>query len=107
MGIPNGRIIQSLSEIKVADNRSDLLDRSIDISLSDAGVLPNSSRWASGSYSTGKCADYSTGNFHCDGFTSGESGMANWGSASKTDANWISAAASNCGSNYYRLCIAY
>lgn len=103
-GVPSDAPIKSKTDQGIANNWADLLDGTIQQTLSSAGVLPSGGdQWWSGSNSSGMntmdtCTNWST-NIAMAG---------TFGYADQTGANWIdNYLTTNCGDTKYLLCIAY
>jgi hypothetical protein len=99
-GVPTNKPIQSASEIAIANDWADLLDGTIDVTLSDAGI--SSIGWWSGATSSGGLHTY-----NCENWM----GSANWGEvgySGMTDSNWISANNIMCtDTTYVVLCLCW
>src|SRR5262249_50726802 len=81
--------------LKIADNWSDLLDGSLDLSLANAFVVTNSPLF----YYTGSNQDGSLSDYNCSGWTNGSTPAgATLGSKSQTNNFWLSATRGSCGS---------
>lgn len=100
-GIPRNRRIIGPTDIQIADNWADLLDGDIDVTLFDAGIVPD--QWWSGSTSGG-VYDISVDN--CTGWTStSRKGQA--GNHEKTDDAWIQGNTPDCDAARYVLCVCW
>jgi hypothetical protein len=99
--IPDAPFYGPDGAVKIADNWDDLLDGSIDVSLTDAGVLPVSSWW-SGSESDGSFA--ATQN--CTNWT-GTASQGIAGLGDRYNAGWINMVPLNCTDVIYLLCICH
>ena len=101
--VPTNLPIESISGYQIASNWSDLLDGSIDRTLSSAGILPSSSAWWSGSTSSDGTGTTDT----CNNWTA-TGAWASAGSSLFTDQNWIFGGYNLCNNtSFYLLCIAY
>lgn len=106
-GIPINLPIQSVTNIVIANDWTDLMDGNIDVALSAAGVLSPGDWWWSG-------AEDGFGN-HIDGTTpscfgwSSNSGSdpGSSGYHGSTDFTWLRDAVAGCGDPLAVLCIAY
>lgn len=102
-GVPTDRKIYGSTQFPVADNWADLLNGSIDFTLSFAGVLATNF-WYSGSYSDGSVTPNT-----CSGWTDGstlEDGR--FGLSYHSDTWWINRGNATCGaSTYHVLCVAW
>jgi hypothetical protein len=100
-GVPTDRKIISLTGIQIANNWSDLLDGTIDKTLSEAGIA--SDDWWSGSTSSG-IYDVSVDN--CTGWTAlakkGQSGKFN-----TAGADWIQGNTPDCNASRLVLCVCW
>lgn len=106
-GLPTTLPIQSASGIDIANDWSDLMDGSIDVSLLSAGVLSLGDWWWSGSEDGfGNHIDGTTEN--CSGWLT-NSGMVGGysGYYGSTTATWIRDTNAGCGDPLPVLCIAY
>jgi hypothetical protein len=101
-GLPTDRKIIGPTGITVVDYWADLLDGSLDMTLSDAGV--SSDHWWSGSLSDGS---YDSAN-NCSGWTSTGSNVLSSkgrsGKADKLDDSWIEGESPNCSATRMVLC---
>jgi len=102
-GVPTDRKIYGSTQFPVADNWADLLDGSIDFTLSFAGVLATNF-WYSGSYSDGSVTPNT-----CSGWTDGSTTAdGRYGLSYQADSWWINRANAGCGgSTYHVLCVAW
>lgn len=99
-GVPTNRKITGPAGIMVAEYWADLLDGTIAMTLSDAGVA--SDHWWSGS--TGKGTFDSDNN--CGSWTTtGEKGAS--GKHNKADAEWIAGNIPNCDASRFVLCVCW
>jgi hypothetical protein len=88
---------------KIADSWADLLDGSIDTSISAAGVLPSVNFWYSGSHYSGSL-DVN----NCTGWTACTTLDGEHGYKTQTDLNWINrGGATCCLSTYHYLCLCW
>lgn len=89
----------------IANNWADMVDDSINMSISAAGVMPGANHWISGSDSDGS---YDVTNYNnCIGFTNNEnSNTFQLGYSNETDENWLNAMGDTCDvDSYYLLCV--
>ena len=101
-GVPIYRKVTGPNTTVIADNWADLLDGSIDTSLSDAGVM-GIFPWYSGSGPDG-----SLDPDNCDGWTLSSGSAGRYGTDGSTTSTWISAGDAVCGYNLARiLCLAW
>lgn len=102
--VPSDAQIKSKTNQGIADNWADLLDGSIQQTLSATGVLSSpGDQWWSGSDSFGGDTVDT-----CTNWTTNATMAGTFGQADKTDSNWIdNYLTTNCGDNKYLLCIAY
>ncbi len=103
--IPTTFRVESANSTKIADNWTDLLDGSIDTSLSSAGVLPSSTYWWTGSRSAGDVNPIDT----CSSWSTNGPLTGTTGSSGSTSTQWIFFNLSeDCFfSSLYLLCLAY
>lgn len=102
-GISNVLNIRGPTGTTIASNWADLFDSAIDATLFNAGILPTSTRWASGSN-----ADGTVHTNTCVGWTSSAAGSGATGRSDDTDSNWITGTTLNCATPTARLmCVAY
>lgn len=99
-GVPTGRKIVGPTGITVAEYWADLLDGSIAVPLSDAGVASNP--WWSGSLSDGTFDASDNCSTWMSTSTKGASGKDN-----KTNADWIAANSPNCNDSQLVLCLCW
>jgi hypothetical protein len=108
-GVPTDKIIISTTNIKIADNWFDLLDGTIDETLSKAGVANNF--WWSGSDVNGSYPDFKSAaavSTNCADWTDGTNASSgNDGATNKTDATWLYEGYSNCNNSLHVLCICW
>ncbi len=91
--------IQSTNGTTIADNWNDLLDGTIQTSLVSAGVILSGPSWWSGSLTDGRVGQT------CNGWTGGT--VANYGSSTVFNNDWISLASVSCGGSLRLVCLAY
>lgn len=105
-GLPTTRPFVSNSNIVLAQNFSDMLDGTVEISYNDAGVVPNATRSWTGSFTDG-----SLGGQDCGGFTVGVSGGSNdnFGINGITDqtSNHLNSGGIACNNLLYVICAAF
>jgi len=113
-GIPTDRPILGPTTTKIVDSWADLLDESVDTSLSAASVT--NSYWYSGSLSDGSlsscsypwacCGTCITGT--CSGWTATSGNDGTYGTPTATNARWLSTHFSGgCGGAYHYLCLSW
>lgn len=103
-GVPTNRSITGTNWEVVADDWADLLDGTIDQTLSDAGILTTAIYWYSGSF-----ADGSMTTTTCSGWTNdGALFDGHYGYNQQTDSRWIDNDNATCGlDSYHVLCLAW
>jgi hypothetical protein len=99
-GVPTGRKIVGPTGITVAEYWADLLDGSIAVTLSDAGVASNP--WWSGSLSDGTLNASDNCSTWMSTSAKGASGKFN-----KTNADWIAGNSPNCSDSQIVLCVCW
>jgi hypothetical protein len=106
-GIPTSLPIQSVTNVVIANDWADLMDGTIDVALSAAGVLSPGDWWWSGSEDGfGTHIDGTTAN--CTGWTSNngaDPGIA--GYHGDPNSSWLRDTIAGCGDPLAVLCIAY
>ena len=104
-GMPTNLPIQSVTNVVLANDWTDLMDGSISVSLSSANVT-NEFWWSgaqdgNGNFITGttpSCFDWTS---------SSGSDAGRWGNMLQTNSTWLSATNAGCGDPLAVLCIAY
>lgn len=99
-GIPVTRRIIGPTGTQIGDKWDDLLDGTIDVTLSDAGIA--SDHWWSGSLSSGIYDSVD----NCTGWTS-TSTKGQAGKFNKTDASWLEGETPNCDAARLVLCVCW
>lgn len=100
-GVPTDRMITGPNWSVIADDWADLLDGSIDMTLSAAGVMFGV--WYSGSLADGTLAAET-----CSGWTDGSGSSGRYGFQLSTGVEWISSGSALCGNPLYDvLCLAW
>ncbi len=103
--INNTLPIMGVDGIQIANNWADLLDGSIETSLSSAGIIASNAMWYSGSTEIGFL------NVVCNSTNAWDSNSSVFngtvGHASYVDVNWINYTPVTCDSSFYLLCLCY
>ncbi len=91
------------SNVKLADDWSDLLTNGLHVSLADAGIFaPNTIYW------TGFNEDGTTAQSYCNGFNNGTASYSGQiGNSSYTDGRWAGFQEDSCAALYQVLCVAF
>jgi len=100
--LPNGRKITSKNGTKIAYDKDDLFDGSIQTSLQDANVISSAVSWWTGMHSNGTLYDY----YNCRQWSS-DMGPGQTGGTHVTDSPWISSGSTSCSDLKDRICVAY